>query len=202
VKTAPDIVLASASPRRRDLLASLGRPFRVVAPGIDEQPWPKEAPASYALRNASDKARHVAGGLPAGRRTLIIAADTIVVLDGDILEKPHDAEHAAAILRRLSGRTHEVITGLCVLDVGGVSTRERAEAVRTDVDFRDLSPEEIAAYVASGEPLDKAGAYAIQGGAAAMVTGIRGSHTNVVGLPMERLRAILAELGILVDSDQ
>jgi septum formation protein len=187
-----DIVLASASPRRRELLATLGVPFRVVVPGIDEAPWPNEAPASYALRNASDKARCAAALPEAAGASVILAADTIVVLDGQILEKPHDAAHAEELLARLSGRWHEVITGVCVLEPAGA--RERAEAVRTAVRFRDLSEAEIVAYVATGEPLDKAGAYAIQAGAAGMASEVRGSYTNVVGLPMEALARMLGDI--------
>lgn len=183
-----EIILASASPRRRELLAELGVKFRVQAADIHEMPWPGEMPASYALRNAHEKARAVGSGLRVPGSALVIAADTIVVLDGKIMEKPVDAADAKRMLRDLSGREHEVITGLCVRRHGV----ERAEAVRTSVLFRELSGEEIDRYVASGEPMDKAGAYAIQGGAARFVKEVRGSQTNVVGLPVERLKAILA----------
>jgi septum formation protein len=175
-----EIVLASASPRRRELLAELGVTFTVQPANIHEKPWPGEKPASYALRNAHEKARAVRG-------SVVVAADTIVVLDGKIMEKPGDAEGAKDMLRALSGREHEVITGLCVRRAGV----ERAEAVRTTVVFRAMTEKEIADYVASGEPMDKAGAYAIQGGAAGFVKEIRGSFSNVVGLPVERLRAML-----------
>ncbi len=192
MKTLP-LILASASPRRRELLASLGLAFDVVVAGIDEKPWPKEQPASYALRNASEKAREV-GRRHAGE-ALILAADTIVVLDGHILEKPEDAGHAVAMLRRLSDRAHEVITGVCLLHTRAGAVRERGEAVRTTVHFRALSEPEIAAYVATGEPMDKAGAYAIQGGAGGFVDGYDGSYSNVVGLPLETLTRLLKEAG-------
>lgn len=189
MKSAP-LILASASPRRRELLSRLGRPFTVVIPGVEEQPWPREKPASYALRNAAEKARAVAARHP---DATILAADTIVVLDDHILEKPVDAEHAAAMLRRLSGRAHEVITGVCLWQPGGGGFRERADAVRTAVRFRALSDAEIAAYVATGEPMDKAGAYAIQGGAARFVAGYDGPYDNVVGLPLDPVRRWLAQ---------
>lgn len=180
-----EIILASASPRRRELLAGLGVRFTVQPSGVEERPWPAESPASYALRNASDKARAVAAaGRDAAR---ILSADTIVVLGAAILEKPVDAEDARRMLRQLSGRPHQVITGLVVWEAG----RERGLAVRTEVEFRELGEDEIAAYVATGEPMDKAGAYAIQGGAAGFVRAVRGSYTNVVGLPVDEVRRLL-----------
>lgn len=189
------IILASASPRRRELLSGLGLSFDVVVPGIDERPWPREMPASYALRNAAEKAREVAGRMGSGSDLIIVAADTIVVADDRILEKPVDTAHAADMLRRLSGRWHEVMTGLCVWHRVAGGFREQADAVRTGVRFRDVSEGEIAGYVATGEPMDKAGAYAIQGGAAGFVAETRGSYSNVVGLPLESLRSMLAACG-------
>lgn len=186
----PEIILASASPRRRELLEGIGVRFRVIAAGIHEAPWPNEKPASYALRNAHEKAREIRARVPGP--ALVVAADTIVVRGDRILEKPVDAAHASAMLRQLSGAEHEVITGLCVR----CGPRESGDAVRTTVVFRELTDAEIEDYVATGEPMDKAGAYAIQGGAARFVSAIRGSHSNVVGLPMERLRAIFATFGV------
>ncbi len=194
--TTARIILASASPRRRELLAGLGLPFEVIVAGIDEQPWPGEMPASYALRNASEKSREVSQRLAGDVDAIIIAADTIVVVDDHILEKPADTAHAAAMLRRLSGRWHEVMTGLCVWHRTNGGFYEQAEAVRTGVRFRDVTEAEIAAYVATGEPMDKAGAYAIQGGAGAFVAETRGSYSNVVGLPLECLRRLLASCGL------
>jgi septum formation protein len=186
----PRLILASASPRRRELLGGLGLAFEVIVAGIDERPWPGEAPASYTLRNASEKAHEVRGRLPPGEELRVLAADTIVVQDGHILEKPEDAAHAAAMLRRLSGRPHEVITGVCLVETRGGVWREDGEAVVTRVVFRALTEEEIAAYVATGEPMDKAGAYAIQGGAGRFVDHVEGSYTNVVGLPVETVKRL------------
>ena len=186
MKTTARIILASESPRRKELLAQMGLLFDVVPPGIDEMPWPNEAPASYALRNASDKARAVARRVGAG--AIVVAADTIVVADEHILEKPGDAAHAKAMLRMLSGRWHDVITGVCVI----AGARESGRAVRTGVKFRTLDKADIDAYVATGEPMDKAGSYAIQGGAAGFVEKVEGSYSNVVGLPVEELRALLS----------
>jgi septum formation protein len=198
----PEIILASASPRRKELLARLGLAFRVVESGLDEAPWPGEKPASYALRNALDKARAVAAREVPSSDTptppypdtpirIILSADTIVVLGDRILEKPRDAADARAMLRDLSGREHEVVTGVCLLAEG----REIGVVSRSTVRFRDLADAEIAAYVATGEPMDKAGAYAIQGGAAPFVAATRGSYTNIVGLPMEDLERLLKMLG-------
>ena len=186
------LILASASPRRRELLGQLGVPFDVIVSGLEEIPWPGEKPASYASRNAGDKAREVLSRVP-GDAT-IIAADTIVVLGETILEKPRDAEHAKAMLRSLSNAEHEVITGLCVLARRGDGSRFLADAVRTAVRFREISAVEISAYVATGEPMDKAGAYAIQGGAANFVAETHGSFTNVVGLPVDELKRMLAAI--------
>jgi septum formation protein len=182
------IILASASPRRRELLARLGIPFEVVVSGVDEEPWPREKPESYVLRNASEKARAVSARYP---EAWILAADTIVVVNDEILEKPKSAQHALDMLRRLSGREHEVITGVCVRHPIPAGFREAADTVRTRVRFRALSSAEIDAYVATGEPMDKAGAYAIQGGAASFVESIDGSYDNVVGLPLETVRRLL-----------
>jgi septum formation protein len=187
------LVLASASPRRRELLAGLERPFDIIVPDIDETPRPREAPASYVLRMAFEKAQAVAGGLADdGRSLCLIAADTTVVLGDRMLAKPADEAEATEMLRALSGKEHQVITGLCVWERNGEGERIRGEAVRTRVVFRAVSEAEIHHYVQSGEPMDKAGAYAIQGGAAGMVDHIEGSFTNVVGLPMESLTRLLS----------
>ncbi|MBW7908889.1 MAG: septum formation inhibitor Maf [Kiritimatiellae bacterium] len=185
----PTLILASASPRRREILSQLGRPFEIVVSGMEERPWPREMPASYVLRNASGKARAVAAMHPAAT---ILAADTIVVLEDEILEKPSDAADAAAMLRRLSGREHEVTTGVCARCPVDGGFREAADATRTRVRFRALSDHEIADYVATGEPMDKAGAYAIQGGASKFVVDVDGPFDNVVGLPLATVKRLLA----------
>ena len=183
-----DIILASRSPRRRDLLGLLGQTFRIIEPEHEEQRLPDEHAADYAVRNAREKARSVRHH--ATENFLVIGADTIVVLGERILEKPRDAADAHAMLRALAGKRHEVITGLALLSSNG----EDCRAVRTEVEFRELTDAEIAAYLATGEPFDKAGAYGIQGHAAHMVTEIRGSYTNVVGLPLAEVAAALAAL--------
>jgi len=185
------LILASASPRRRELLAGLGKPFDIIVPVVDETPWPGEAPASFAMRMAHEKAMAVIGYQAAEGPVLIVAADTIVVLNGNILGKPVDAEHARFMLRNLSGNRHTVITGLCVMHCRNDTHTFHGEAVRTQVQFKEVDGEEIDRYVAGGEPMDKAGAYAIQGGAAGMVDHIEGSYTNVIGLPMESLTRLL-----------
>jgi len=177
------VVLASASPRRRELLAGLGLEFSVEVPQIDESPLPGEAARPFVERLADGKARAIA----AAPGTVLVAADTVVVLDGAILGKPADEAHAAEMLAGLSGRSHEVVTGVCVRK----GERRQVFSVATEVVFRTLEEGEIRAYIASGCPMDKAGAYAIQGGAAHMVRAIKGSYTNVVGLPLCELHEAL-----------
>jgi len=186
------IVLASASPRRAELLESAAIAFTVVPGDIDETPLPAEEPVAHVLRLAEEKAREAASRSDGH---FFIGADTIVLCDGEILGKPADNAAAAVMLQKLSGRMHHVITGFAVL------ARESGKLVRrsvsTEVYFRTLGAAEIDAYVATGCPLDKAGAYAIQGGAAAMVTRINGSYTNVVGLPLCEVVEVLQEVGAL-----
>ena len=193
-----EIVLASMSPRRSDFLTQLGLAFRVFPPHIEEKPRGSESARDYALRNAVEKAHHVARHLPAGGkdmpgRYVVIAADTIVVLKERILEKPRDKEHARAMLHALSGQRHEVMSGLCVLGLGWPSAREKSLIVRTEVEMKTLTEAEIDAYIASGEPMDKAGAYAVQGRGAYMIRAVFGSYTNVVGLPLSELVDILEQ---------
>ena len=184
----PRLVLASESPRRRRLLTEAGYAFDARAPAVDESVAPGTPPAQAAVELAVRKARAVqAPG------AVVLAADTLLDLDGAILGKPRDAEDARRILASLSGRDHWVVTGVCARWDG----EERTGLAQTRVTFRALSPEEIEAYVATGEPLDKAGAYAIQGGAARFVAQVRGPTDNVVGLPMDVARALLADLGVL-----
>jgi septum formation protein len=181
------IVLASASPRREDLLRRIVDSFDVVASVVEE---PRDgAPRHRVLEAAQRKARDVA----AREAGLIVGADTIVALGRRLLGKPASRDEAAAMLRDLSGRRHDVFTGLCLVD-----TRRRIERTaveRTRVHFRRLAEREIAAYLDTGEHVDKAGAYAIQGRAAAFVDRIRGDYTNVMGLPVARLTLLLRELG-------
>jgi septum formation protein len=191
------LVLASASPRRRELLAQLGLLFEVQAADIDETPRAGESPAHYVLRVAREKAQAIAQRRPG---TWVLAADTTVVLDGDILGKPGDAAEARRTLTRLSGRTHEVLTGVALAGPGappGASTGASMDVVvRTEVTFRAASPEEIAWYVGTGEPLDKAGSYAVQGKGGFLVQGLQGSPSNVIGLPLGETLALLARTGL------
>jgi len=190
------VVLASASPRRRGFLHQLGYHFEVVTPATEEKVRPGESATDYVLRNAAEKSQDVAGRVAAG--SVVIAADTVVVLRGRIMEKPRSEGDARDMLRALGGQVHQVITGFCVRGPGrDGAAAVRAQAVSTDVEFKELSDEEISAYVHSGEPMDKAGAYAIQGRAAYMIRQIRGSYTNVVGLPLTELVEVLAaEFGV------
>lgn len=183
-----NVLLASASPRRRELLAAAGIACEVVASNISERMRPGEPAESYARRLAVEKAEDVAARRP-GERRPVVAADTVVVIGETVLGKPESAADAAAMLRLLSGKTHQVITGVCVL-VPGTGARA-VESVRTEVRFTPLSEEEIAGYVATGEPLDKAGAYAIQGRASRFVERIDGCYFNVVGLPVPTLYRML-----------
>lgn len=178
------VILASGSPRRRELLGDMGIEFEIDVPDVDETV--AGAPDEMVRVLAERKARAVAEKRSEG---LIVAADTLVALDGRALGKPANDEEAKEMLSSLSGRTHDVFTGVCVMDAA--SGRCMVEADRTGVCFREVSNEEIESYVATGEPRDKAGAYAIQGGAGAFVSGYEGSRTNVIGLPVELLDKML-----------
>ena len=189
----PTLVLASASPRRRDLLTQAGFVFSVHPAHIPEDPLPGEEPITYVTRLAREKAEAVLKELTAAGSTdglVVLGADTTVTLDREILAKPEDAADAARMLRRLSGRTHRVITGVAVATAKRVEVAAEVTAVR----FLSLSDEEIAAYVASGEPMDKAGAYAIQGRAAKWIPRIEGCYFNVVGLPLALVGAMLESI--------
>ena len=196
-----DIILASSSPRRRELLLSFGFDFEIISPDVEEIPKPFESPPSFAKRVAEDKARCVANlrGFNNKRDSIIISGDTIVVVDGKITGKPSNARDAVRMLSVLSGRSHEVITGLCVLSrkVGARKWKKHNFVVASKVWLKELSESEIKRYVSTGEPLDKAGAYAIQGDAVSMVGSVEGSVTNVVGLPLDELKEILISLGVL-----
>jgi len=182
------IVLASASPRRAELLAAAGFEFDVRPVDIDERWRPGETPEEYVARLAEEKASRELEALP---DALVLAADTIVLVDGRILGKPANDGEAAGMLRILSGRSHDVLTGVCV------RSRERRAACveRSNVRFAPLDEQEIAWYVASGEPRDKAGAFAVQGLASRFVEEIRGSYTNVVGLPVAAVYRLLRGAG-------
>ncbi|EGT5660412.1 septum formation inhibitor Maf [Cronobacter dublinensis subsp. dublinensis] len=186
-----DLYLASGSPRRQELLGMLGVSFERLVPGVEEQRAEKEAPQDYVTRLARDKAR--AGVALAARDLPVLGADTIVVLDGDVLEKPRDAAHAAEMLRRLSGQTHQVMTAVALAD----SLRVRERLVITRVTFRALTAQDITAYVESGEPMDKAGAYGIQGLGGCFVRSIEGSYHAVVGLPLVETWELLSEFNSL-----
>ena len=185
------IILASNSPRRRELLAQIGiRDFQILSPDVDEAVEPGLSPARMVEALSLRKARAAAGR--AGAEDLIIAADTVVALDGRVLGKPRDQEEAFAMLSALSGREHRVYTGVTVLGGGQAATEHEETAVA----FRALSPEEIRDYIATGEPMDKAGAYGIQGVGALLVQGIRGDYCNVVGRPLFRLGRMLSGFGV------
>ncbi|MDU0458402.1 MAG: Maf family nucleotide pyrophosphatase [Geobacteraceae bacterium] len=186
------IVLASASPRRTELMELAGLTFNVVPADICEDVLPGEAPVDHVLRLSREKADAVAAATE-GR--FFIGADTIVVLDGAILGKPVDEADAFRMLTALSGREHEVITGFTVFDK--VSCIHISRSVSTEVTFKALDEREINGYIASGCPMDKAGAYAIQGGAVHFVRSISGSYTNVIGLPMTELYEVLQAMQAL-----
>jgi septum formation protein len=178
------LILASASPRRAELLRNAAIPFTVDPAHVPEQPSAGEKPVDYARRLARDKARAVFARHP---ESAVLGADTVVVVDQHLLEKPNDKANAARMLRLLSGRAHQVITGVCLVAPGF----ERTEAEITQVVFSTLSEAEVTAYVESGEPMDKAGAYAIQGMASRWVERIDGCYFNVVGLPVPRVCRML-----------
>lgn len=181
------LVLASRSPRRADLLTCAGYRFEVAPADIDERRREGEAPRELVRRLAREKAAAVA---PRHRGAVVLGADTLVVVDGAVLGKPDGAAGAVAMLHRLSGRAHEVLTGVALHAADG--WRDGVQSTR--VVFRALSPDDVAWYVATGESADKAGAYSIQGRASRFVTRIEGSYTNVVGLPIELVDGLLREL--------
>ena len=181
------LILASASPRRSELLSHAGIPFEVQAAEVDEH---CDGPASSAVRELSSrKALAVRSRFPS---RFILAADTLVELEGIVLGKPSGPEEAAAMLRRLSGRTHQVYTGVTVINPAG---EVFTGSDRSDVAFGDITEAEIASYVRSGEPLDKAGAYAIQGRASLWISRMEGSYSSVIGLPLYLVRTLLLKAG-------
>jgi septum formation protein len=184
----PILILASASPRRAAILTALGLPFRVVVPSVDESLLPGESGALAAERLARAKAASVAGtaGLP------VLAGDTLVLCDERVLGKPASPEEAAAMLRTLSGRSHEVVTGVCLAHAGTL----RSGVETTVVTFGPMTDAEIDWYVGTGEPLDKAGAYHVDGRGALFVSSVSGSPSNVAGLPVRLVARLLGEAGV------
>lgn len=191
--TASPIVLASGSPRRKAMLSELGLTF-TVHPSMVEEPQPDsgEKPLDYVLRMAEMKALDVA---QSHKGSMTLGADTIVVLDSRIMGKPVSKLDALEMLTALSGRTHQVVTGFCLVMPDGSKI---SQTVSTDVDMRESTEAELMGYIETGEPMDKAGAYAIQGIGTFLVSAIRGSYTNVVGLPLARVLEVLLSWGIII----
>jgi septum formation protein len=187
-----DLILGSESPRRRELLNTLGVRFRVVPAEVDETLENGEIPQDHVTRLALAKAEKVAARFP---DLWVLAADTVVVIEGKILGKPQDGDDACAMLAALSGRTHDVFTGYALIH-SRCRELTKVRWVRSRVDIRDLAADEIEGYVATGEPMGKAGAYAIQGIGAGIVERISGSYSNVVGLPLCEVAGDLKELGV------
>jgi septum formation protein len=186
------VYLASASPRRSELLRQVGVQFVVRPAAISEEPLPSETPEAYVMRLAAAKARTVAAALRPDERAPVLAADTAVVLGSEVLGKPADMAEAAAMLARLSGRSHRVLTAVAV-DCGGEG---ESLLSRSEVRFRTTTAAERVAYCATGEPLDKAGGYGIQGHAAVFVESLQGSYSGVVGLPLFETAALLTRAGV------
>jgi septum formation protein len=185
------LILASSSPRRAEILANAGLPFAVLSSAVDESPYPGEAPVDLVQRLANAKADLVVAR--AVGPSIVLAADTVVVLDGKILGKPSSAENARHMLQQLSGRTHSVLTGVALVRLPDGERRQFIES--TLVHFRPITDEELSSYLATEEPYDKAGAYAIQGQAGRYIPRIEGCYFNVVGLPLSRVLTELVSLG-------
>jgi septum formation protein len=189
------LVLASASPRRAELLKAAGIEFDVMPADVDEAMDVEDTPEGYVRRVAQLKAEAV---LPRAGERPVLGADTIVIVGHAVLGKPSDTADAGRMLRLLSGREHSVMTGVCLINPAAESGRVQMSTTRTSVEFAGLTDEEISWYVASGEPMDKAGAYAIQGLASRFVTRIEGSYSNVVGLPVALVYDLCKRAGLLV----
>lgn len=189
--TSNNIVLASASPRRSELLSQVGIEFEVIPSNIPEEPLDGETPSEHVIRLAFQKASEVAGRVGPGK--WVIGSDTVVIIDDEILGKPEDEVDARRMLKKLSGREHTVITGYSIINSSG--KKDIKKSVATTVKFKTLTDGEIRGYVDSGESMDKAGAYAIQGLGSFMVEGIVGSYSNVVGLPVCQIVNDLETLG-------
>ena len=186
--TEPQVLLASASPRRSELLRQVGIAHAVRPVGIDESAHPGEAPSAYVLRLAEEKAAALWGELGPAQRRPVLAADTTVALEGEIFGKPGSLDEARVMLGRMSGRTHEVHTAVAVLHAGGAAARLSSSTVT----FRELTRAEIDWYWHTGEPADKAGGYAVQGRAAAFISHIAGSYSGIMGLPLYETWELLA----------
>lgn len=206
--TQPPLILASSSPRRRELLASLGIEYTIIKPEIDETQHDGEPPLAYVRRLSQEKAQAVAGQVQS--QVTIVAADTVVILaadtigidgEGEILGKPADADEARTMLKRLRGRDHLVVTAFTLRRTGPQSM-SYTQDVQTRVTMRDYSDDEIEAYIATGDPFDKAGSYAIQHPGFRPVADLSGSRTNVIGLPLDEVRAALVDFGYVVQSDE
>ncbi len=189
------LVLGSGSPRRRELLTRAGIAFEVMPADIDESARDGEAPTAYALRLAREKALAVAARVGAAPQRLVLGADTIVVIDGDVLGKPTDPADAVRLLTRLVGREHRVFTAVAVVASDRLAHAETC-IVASDVSMRSASEDEIRRYVVTGEPLDKAGGYAAQGEGRRFIHRIDGSETNVIGLPIDETLALLRKSGM------
>ena len=189
------LILASGSPRRRELLRNAGFTFEVIPPEVAEDNPGNEAPAMLVERLALDKAEAVAGRFHRQDNVVVLGADTVVVVDSTLLGKPASPAEARQMLERLSDRTHEVITGVALVEPE--TARRTVAHETTRVFFRPLEPQEMEDYVATSEPLDKAGAYAIQGGASRFVTRVEGCYFNVMGLPVALVDRLLRECGML-----
>ena len=192
IRHTPSLILASASPRRRELLHQAGVPFTVLASGAPELLAPGEEPAAFVLRVAREKAVEVASR---SSNRWVLAADTIVVIEGTILGKPQNKEDAQGMLQRLSGKSHQVMTAFVLLAPARTIFHE--QVVTSTVTFKPLSDSQIRNYLATGEPFDKAGAYAVQGLGAMLVKQVEGSYTNVVGLPIDETVAVLRRARLL-----
>jgi len=196
ISSAPKLVLASASPRRRQLLAQAGLEFEVVESGVDESRAEGEAGPDFALRMACEKALAVSVRRP---DALVLGADTVVEIDGEILGKPHDRADARRMLQKLSGQVHRVFTGFALARGGRIV---ESDAIVSGVRFRELSAAEIEQYIASNEPYDKAGGYAIQGDAGDFIAAVEGSIANVMGLPIDEVLTALRRHGAGVEPSQ
>ncbi len=189
-KTNQELILASGSPRRQEFLLELGLKFQVISRDIDETPLPAESPVSYVRRLALAKAYIVADEYP---QSVVVAADTSVVYQNEILGKPRDHDHALRMLQQLRGCAHEVLTGFAVVMAG----KKQVEVVTSCVTFHDFSDDVLLAYAASGDGLDKAGGYGMQSAGAFLVQEITGSYSNVIGLPMTELVQVLLDFGVI-----